>query len=88
MKEKLKFRKVRTVTHSYVTDTIDLDSDEFKSLDAPLSSEEFAAWISEHCNSLKTNPDLSEMTRLKLSKLDYYTEDREQRVDESNIECL
>jgi hypothetical protein len=88
VKEKLKLRRVRTVTHSYITDTIHLDPDEFKSLGAPLSSEAFAAWISDHCDSLKTNPDLSEFTRLKLSKLDYYNEDREQRVDESCVECL
>ena len=88
MQEKLKLRRVRTVTHCYVTDTIDLDPNEFKSLGAPLSREAFAAWISDHCDSLRANPDLSELTRLKLSKLDYFNEDREKRGDESSIECL
>ena len=88
MKENLKLRRVRIVTHYYVTDTIDLDPNEFKSLGAPLSSEAFVAWISDHYGSLKANSDLPELTRLKLSKLDYFNEDREKRVDESGIECL
>lgn len=76
------------MTHYYITDTIDLDPDEFKSFSAPLSGEAFASWISKHCDTLKNNPDLPEITRLKLSKLEYFNEDREQRMDETGIECL
>ncbi|MBT5928371.1 MAG: hypothetical protein HOH33_17340 [Verrucomicrobia bacterium] len=88
MKELVRLRRVRTVTHYYVTDTIELDQEEFKALGAPQSKEAFMVWIAENGDALLLSLALSEITRLKLSKLNFYNEDRGQRVDESNLECL
>lgn len=88
MKKLVRIRGVRTVTHRYVTDTIALDPSQFEILGAPQAEGPFAAWIMENGSALTENMDLPEIVRLKLSKLDYFNEARDQRIDESNIECL
>ena len=81
MQEVIKLRRVRTVTHYYITDTVALNPAEFYPLGAPQSEEAFLSWINAHLADLIANPDLSELTRLRLSKLDYYQEDRDRRED-------
>ena len=74
------------MTHLYVTDIIDLDPKEFVSMGAPQDAEAFACWIFDNADSLMTRVELADITRLKLSKLDFYTEERDQRLDETKIE--
>ena len=76
------------MTHRYVTDTIILDPSQFEILGAPQAQEPFAAWIMENGSALTDNMDLPEIVRLKLSKLDYFNEARDQRTNDFNIECL
>lgn len=86
MNQAITIRRVRTVTHSYVTDTIELDPNEFSLMGAPQAEAAFADWIEDKADTLLDEPALSEITRLKLSKLNYYNEDRDQRVDIVKIE--
>ena len=83
---KIRMRGLRQVTHYYVTDTIELDPGEFEVCGAPSSSTAFQDWVWEHQERLSHDARLSEVTRLKLSKLGFYTEDRDRRVDRSAAE--
>jgi hypothetical protein len=86
MNKIVRFRQLRTVTHHYVSDTIALSVSEFAGMDVPSSAGAFAQWIADHAPELMVNPHLSEMTRMKLSKMGFYTEERARRVDAIGVE--
>jgi len=88
MSEMVKFRRVRIVTHRYVTDTIELNPKEFIKMGAPQTEDAFVVWVSENSALLHSDQGLAEITRLKLSKLNYYNEDRDRRADVLNVECV
>ena len=88
MEQSLRFRARRQVTHHYLSDVIELDPAKLVPFGAPTQPEAFLEWMAEQGSTLSQQASLNPAIRDQLRRLNYFQEDRDQRLDQTLYELI
>jgi hypothetical protein len=88
MEQSLRFRARRQVTHHYLSDLIELDPAELASFGAPTQPAAFLEWMAEQGSTLSQQASLNPAIHDQLRRLNFFQEDRDQRLDQTLYELI